>query len=128
MSLFRHLNTITTNTALTLAFGLISFTLLSILLVFYFVLSPMADRAADDMGGLMHIIGKSWTTLPEEKKAAYQIHLREQHHLLITDHPAPLQTIKGHYPFIPRLEKSLQHHFHQTFSIKQSITDGEPCF
>jgi two-component system osmolarity sensor histidine kinase EnvZ len=88
----------------------------------------MADRAADDMGGLMHIISKYWTTLPEEKKAAYQIHLREQHHLLITDQPVPLQTIKGHYPFIPRLEKSLQHHFHQALNIKQSIADGEPCF
>jgi len=128
MSLFRRLNTITTNTGLTLAFGLISFTLLSILLVFYFVLNPMATRAADDMGGLMHIISKSWTTLPEAEKAAYQIHLREQHHLFITDQPVPLQTTKIYYPFIPRLEKSLQHHFHQALSIKQSITDGEPCF
>lgn len=39
---------------------------------FYFVLSPMADRGADDMGGLMHIISKSWIALPENKKPSFK--------------------------------------------------------
>lgn len=125
MTLFQRLNTIYVNTGLTLAFGLISFTFLSILLVFYFVLSPMADRGADDMGGLMHIISKSWIALPENKKAEFQAHLREQHRLLITDSSIPVTELKGTYPFIPRLEKALKHHFKQEIPIKQSAEEGD---
>jgi len=128
MNLFRRLNTIYINTGLTLAFGLISFTLLSILLVFYFVLSPMADRGADDMGGLIHIISKSWLALPENKKAEFQVHLREQHHLLITDNTIPVTELKSTYPFIPKLEKALKHHFKQEIYVKQSAEEGSLCF
>ncbi|MDT8426203.1 MAG: HAMP domain-containing protein, partial [Methyloprofundus sp.] len=128
MSLFRRLNTIYLNTGLTLAFGFISFTLLSILMVFYFILSPMADRAANDMGGLMHIISKSWIALPENEKARFQGHLREQHHLIITDSTIPVTELKDAYPFIPRLEKALKHHFKQEIHIKQSIEEENVCF
>jgi len=128
MTLLRSLNTIYVNTGLTLAFGLISFTLLSILLVFYFILSPMADRAANDMGGLMHIISKSWIALPDDNKAEFQVHLREQHHLIITDKPVPVIELRDTYPFIPRLEKAIKHHFQQEIRIKQSTEEGSLCF
>jgi len=128
MNLFRRLNTIYINTGLTLALGLISFTLLSTLLVFYFILSPIADRAANDMGGLIHIISKSWVALPENKKAEFQVHLRKQHHLLITDSTIPATKLKTTYPFIPKLEKALKHHFKQEIHIKQSAEEENLCF
>jgi len=68
MNIFRAPHSVYLNTSLTLAFGLFGFTLLSSLLVFHFILSPMAYRAADDLGGLMHIISKSWAALPADKR------------------------------------------------------------
>jgi hypothetical protein len=79
-------------------------------------------------GGLIHIISKSWGALPENKKAEFQVHLREQHHLLITDKTIPVTELKSTYPFIPRLEKALKHHFKQEIHIKQSAEEGSLCF
>ncbi len=127
MTFFRRYNTIYFKTSLTLAFGLLSFTLISLLLVFHFILGPMANRAADDLGGLMHILSKSWFSLPPNKKAAFQSHLREQHHLFITDDNVPFLNITTSYPFIPRLEKALHHHTGQAISIKQGV-EQDLCF
>ena len=87
----------------------------------------MAHRAADDLGGLMHIVSKSWVALPANKKQAFQSHLRKQHYLYITDKNVPVRNIVNTFPFIPRLEKALLHHTGQTVNVKQSI-DDENCY
>jgi len=87
----------------------------------------MANRAADDLGGLMHILSKSWVSLPDNKKAAFQAHLREQHQLFITDDNVPVTDVTLTFPFIPRLEKALHHHTGQVISIKQDI-NKDHCF
>ena len=127
MNLFRAPHSIYLNTSLTLAFGLFGFTLISSLLVFHFILSPMAYRAADDLGGLMHIISKSWAALPADKKKEFQSHLREQHDLFITDEKLSVSEISITYPFIPRLESALLHHTGQQIKIKQDTTHKN-CF
>lgn len=127
MNFFKSRKTIFLNTSLTLAFGLICFTIISMLLVFHFIISPMANRAADDLGGLMHIISKSWVSLPADKKQDFQEHLRKQHYLFITDKDIEITDLDINYPFIPRLEKSLFHHTGQDIKIKRSIDDKD-CF
>lgn len=127
MKIFGKTNSIYVNTSLTLFFGLLGFTLISILLIFHFILSPMAYRAADDLGGLMHILSKSWVDLPANKKPAFQAHLREQHHLFITDDKITTSDIKIIYPFVPRLEKALLHHTDQKIVIKQDKNEKD-CF
>jgi len=87
----------------------------------------MANRAADDLGGLMHILSKSWVSLPDSKKLAFQTHLREQHQLYITDDNVPVTGITLTYPFIPRLEKALHHHTGQIITIKKDENDDH-CF
>ncbi len=123
MSFFRRRNTISINTSLTLAFGLLSFTVISLFLVFHFILSPMVNRAADDLGGLMHILTKSWVSLPNDKKTAFQSHLRDQHELFITDGDVPVSDVTITYPFIPRLERALHHHTGQALTIKQGVDE-----
>lgn len=127
MTGFKRSNTLYLNTSFTLAFGLVCFTLLSALLVFIFILSPMAQRAADDLGGLMHILSKSWVALPANEKKAFQSHLRDQHYLFITDEKVPRVPIKTTIPFIPKLEKALHHHTGQKVTVTQS-RDDENCF
>jgi len=127
MKVFGKANSIYANTSLTLVFGLLGFTIISLLLIFHFILSPMAYRAADDLGGLMHILSKSWVDLPENKKPAFQAHLREQHYLFITDDNISATTVNITYPFIPRLEQALLHHTGQKIVIQQDIKDKN-CF
>ena len=124
MTLFRRPNSIYLNISLTLVFGLFSFTLFSMVLVFFFILNPLANRVATDMGGLIHIVSKSWFALPTEKKQEFRSHLREQHQLMITDENVPVTNLKVSYPFIPKLEKALHHHTGQLITIKQDIIDN----
>jgi len=127
MKKLRKQNTLYFNTSLTLVLGFLSFTLISLLLIFHFVLGPMANRAADDLGGLMHILSKSWFSLPANKKQAFQLHLSEQHQLFITDEHVSVTDITIIYPFIPRLEKALHHHVGQKIIIKQDASKDD-CF
>lgn len=83
----------------------------------------MANRVATDMGGLIHIVSQSWFSLPAEKKQDFRTHLREQHQLMITNEKVPVTQIKVTYPFIPKLEKALQHHTGKIIKVKQDIVD-----
>ncbi len=123
MTFFQHPNSIYLNISLTLVFGLFSFTLFSMILAFFFILNPMANRVATDMGGLIHIVSQSWFSLPEEKKQAFRSHLREQHQLMITDQHVPVTNLKATYPFIPKLKKALHHHTGQSITVKQDVID-----
>lgn len=130
MKLFRWSNTISANTSITLALGLCIYTLLSTFLVFYFILSPMADRAANDMAALIDSIGQSWNSISADHKEAFQLHFREHHDLFITENDVELTEIKQFYPFIPRLEKALRHHTGKSLSIKQGVAEDteDLCF
>lgn len=119
MSLARWKNTLFLNTSLTLVFGLLSYTLASLFLVFHFIIAPIVNRAADDLGALMHTITLSWVALPSSEKAAFQSHLREQHQLFITDKEVEVTDITIAYPFLPKLEEALLKHIGATISIKQ---------
>ena len=123
MTLFQRPNSIYLNISLTLVFGLFSFTLFSMILVFFFILNPLANRVATDMGGLIHIVSQSWFSLQPEKKQAFRSHLREQHQLMITDQHVPVTNLKTTYPFIPKLEKALRLHTGQLITVKQDVID-----
>ncbi len=125
MNLFRPPKSLFVNTSLTLAFGVIIYTGLSIALALYFVLMPMANRAAEDMAAFITMASESWARLNEQDRIKFQAHLREQHQLFITVDPVQVTEIKQFYPFIPLLEKALLRHAGQQVVIKQSL--GKKC-
>lgn len=125
MKLPKRANSLFLKTSLTLAFGLFCFSLISILLIFNFILSPVASRAADDFGGLMHILSKSWSLMHETERPAFQEHLLQQHSLLVTDEQPLSIPLEKYYPYLFRLENALHHHSGHKIQIHQSITDAE---
>lgn len=127
MNWLQGTKSLSVKTSLTLAFGLIIYTGLSIALVLYFVLIPMSDRAADDMAAFISMASESWVELNKEQQAEYQAHLREDHQLFITSAPVQVVAIKKNYPFIPRLEKALLRHTGQHVLVKQHL-EGRCCF
>ncbi|NOQ14832.1 MAG: HAMP domain-containing protein [Methyloprofundus sp.] len=127
MNWFQRPKSLSLKTSITLAFGLIIYTGLSIGLVLYFVLIPMSDRAADDMAAFISMVSESWVSLNEQERMQFQTHLREDHQLFISTDPVPVTAIKKNYPFIPRLEKALLLHTGQQLEIKQHL-EGPCCF
>ena len=127
MNWFRRPKSLSVKTSLTLGLGLVIYTGLSIVLVLYFVLIPMSNRAADDMAAFISMVSESWSFLNEQERMQFQQHLREDHQLFITSGPVSVTAINKYYPFIPRLEKALLLHTGQHFVIKQRL-EGRCCF
>ncbi|MEE9338331.1 MAG: ATP-binding protein [Methylococcaceae bacterium] len=121
MTKFERPNSIYLNISLTLIFGLLSFTIFSIALAFFFIVNPMANRVANDMGGLIYAVSESWFSLPPEKKQDFRARLRKQHQLMITDKNIPVTNIIITNPFIPKLEKALLLQTEQIVTVKQDI-------
>lgn len=83
----------------------------------------MANRAADDMAAVISLTSKTWVSLPPQKRTTYQLKLRQQHDLFISNNNILTKKIKKIYPFIPRLEKALQRHTGQHIVVKQGLED-----
>ncbi len=127
MNWLKHLNSLSVKTSVTLGFGLLIYTAISIALVLYFVLIPMSDRAADDMAAFIGMASESWVAMNEIERQAFETHLRDEHQLFISSAPVPVVAIKKYYPFIPRLENALMLHTGQPVTIKQNSA-GRCCF
>ncbi|NOQ64010.1 MAG: HAMP domain-containing protein [Methyloprofundus sp.] len=127
MSRIKKPQALSLTTSLTLALGLVVYTALSMVLVFYFVLFPMATRAADDMAAFISVVADSWGHLNAQERIELTQHLAEDHQLFLRTDPVKLTSIKEFYPFIPRLEKSLLLHAKQPIVVQQDLEKAS-CF
>ncbi len=108
-------------TSLTLTFGLILFISLSIYFAFFFILSPLSNRAADDMAAIIKMTSQTWLSLSEQERSAFETRVASQHDLIITGaNDIAMQELTKNYPFIPRLERALKRHTGQNVVIKQA--------
>ncbi len=111
-------------TSLTLTFGLVLFILLSITFTWFFVLSPLSNRAAEDMAALIKMTSQTWSSLAVNERTAFKKRIALQHDLIFNEkHAIPTQELTKFYPFIPRLEKALKKHIGHNIVIKQDLED-----
>lgn len=99
-SLFRR-------TALTFAAGLLVFQLASGAAVFFYLLSPLAHRSADDLAALVVLSARTWVELPAVARPAFAEELARSHRLTISVSPAPPGTPAGHHPYLNFLRTAL---------------------
>lgn len=127
MKLLKPLDSLFVKTSLTLTLSVALFIFLAISFTWFFILSPLSYRAADDMAALISLTGKTWASLPAQQRAEFEESVFKQHSLFFSDKQIPTQNLNKLYPFIPRLEKALTRHTGQQVSIKQDV-DNEHCF
>ena len=119
MKLWKHLDSLFVKTSLTLTFGLALFIMLATSFAWFFILSPLSNRAADDMAALVSLTSKTWVSLPVLEREAYGKKIALQHDLFFSRHDIPSQTLNKFYPFIPRLENALKRHTGQSIIIRR---------
>lgn len=90
---------------LAMAFMLVE-VFLTALLVFFLML-PMARRAADDLAGLMILSAQTWVELPPQTRPAFERELLANHQLALRDTPAGKGRDEWHPPFFYLLEDAL---------------------
>ncbi len=127
MKLLPRPQTLFAQTSLTVAIGWLVFVIFSASLMLYFVLIPLANRAADDMAALISITATTWASLANEEREQFAAKIHSQHHLILTNADIPLTEIKFIYPFLPRLKRALFRHTGQRVTIKQN-NESSCCF
>lgn len=121
MNLWKRLDSLFVKTSLTLTLGLALFILLAISFTWFFILSPLSNRAADDMAALITLTGKTWVSLPIQEREEFEKKIAQQHALFFSGHDLSTQALDKFYPFIPRLEKALKRHTGQHVVIKHKV-------
>jgi two-component system osmolarity sensor histidine kinase EnvZ len=119
MMLWKRLDSLFVKTSLTLTLGLALFIMLATSFAWFFILSPLSNRVADDMAALITLTSETWVSLTEQERRAFEKKIAQQHDLFFSHNDIQTQALNEFYPFIPRLEKALKRHTGQQVIIKR---------
>jgi two-component system osmolarity sensor histidine kinase EnvZ len=112
--------------ALRLIAVFIAFEILAALAVVWFLMLPLARRAADDFGELLALSAQTWSELPPMTRPAFERHLVEMHGIeLRLAPPADAREHEGRDFYVRHVQGSLQSQFGEAVEIAASERDGE---
>jgi two-component system osmolarity sensor histidine kinase EnvZ len=112
--------------ALRLIAVFIAFEILAALAVVWFLMLPLARRAADDFGELLALSAQTWSELPPMTRPAFERHLVEMHGIeLWLTPPADAREHEGRDFYVRHVQGSLQSQFGEAVEIAASERDGE---
>lgn len=97
----------------------------TVALVLALVAWPMAQRAADDLAGLMQLAAQTWVELPPDTRPAFEDELRRAHRLaILADLPPPADVGLRHGFYVRFLERALaRRQGHEVFLERRSGPD-----
>ena len=109
-------------TGLTLAFGLLLFSVFALVVVRLYILQPVTERAAEELAALLELAAKVWVELPPWTRADYEAELNARHGLRIAPAQAPLSPAEVQPEYLQRLEAALARRFDQTRPVQIDAT------
>ena len=113
--------------ALRLIAVFVAFEIIAALAVVWFLMLPLARRAADDFGELLALSAETWSELPPMTRPAFERHLRESHGIeLHLAPPVDAREREGRDFYVLRVERALTAKFGDAVAIAGSEQSGEP--
>ena len=105
----------------------ISLELVTVVAVLVFVMLPMAERAADDLAGLMVLSARTWAELPPETHPAFEAELASAHQIGLRPNMARApDTGLRHGVYIRFLERAFERRLgHEAFFLREVAADGD---
>ena len=120
---------LTQQNALLLALVFIVFEVLVAVAVIYFLMLPMARRAADDLAGLMMLSVQTWTELPPVTRPALEYELALAHRLALRrDPPRNPEPPTWKEPYLHFLAASLYARTGESVATSREIIGDETWF
>ena len=112
--------------ARTLALLFIAVELMTAAVALVFIFLPMAERAADDLAGLMVLSAQTWAELPPEVRPLFEKELAHNHQIALRPEMAPPpDTGLRHGFYIRFLEHAFEHRLgRDTFFLSETAADG----
>ena len=79
----------------------------SILALNYFVIDPIAERAADDEAALLVLTAQTWVELPPAARIPFELELADSHDLIVESQIRALPAAQMEQPYLDLLEEKL---------------------
>ncbi len=104
----------------------ITLELVTVAAVMFFVMLPMAERAADDLAGLMVLSARTWVELPPETRPVFEAELADAHHIGLRPSMAPAPDAGLRHGFYIRfLERAFERRLgEEAFFAQETVADG----
>jgi two-component system osmolarity sensor histidine kinase EnvZ len=113
--------------ALRLIAVFIAFELIAAIAVVWFLMVPLAHRAADDFGELLALSAETWSELPPMTRGAFERHLVEMHGIELQQAPpADARRREGRDFYVRNVQATLEEQFGEAIQVAATERDGEP--
>lgn len=112
-------------TSLTLALALTAFTLFAAIVAGYYLLVPVAKRAADDLASLMVLSAKAWIELAPDARNKLESELERNHGLRIVVATPELPLLAHKLPYFYFLEQSLAKRVGQEIELHTGTSNDD---
>jgi len=107
----------------------ISFLLIVISTLAYYMVVPLGQRATEDLASVITHAAETWDYLAVSKRAIFAEKMKNKHQLVLTRSNEPLSELSNLLPYLFFLESSLSEQLGEKIRLKESIeADGEQWF
>ena len=95
-------------TGTTFTVSLTVFALFALAVIAYYVVFPVARRAADDLAALMVLSAQTWVELPPQTRGDFEWELSHNHDLRFADPAVELQLVERPWPYLRFLQQAIE--------------------
>lgn len=113
--------TLFARTGTTLTVSLTVFALFALAVMAYYVVFPVARRAADDLAALMVLSAQTWVELPPQTRADFEWELNHNHALRFADPQVKLPVMEHPWPYLRFLQQAIEQRV--GFSVPLHVTE-----
>ena len=121
----KHASSLYVRTSLTIFIALFIFMVFSSIVVFQYIMRPIAKQSAGDLAALMMLSSQTWVELSDDARPRFEEELKSYHNLLITSVPKKLILFEHDRPFSYFLKKALKERSDQTIKLYYEATSEQ---
>lgn len=103
----RHSLSLLVRTNLVLAVSALVIVVIAVVALNVFVIDPIAEQSADDEAALLVLSAQTWVELPPNARPYFELELAQNHDLIISGDPQPLEAADLGRPYLAMLQEKL---------------------
>ncbi|MCW8930819.1 MAG: ATP-binding protein [Gammaproteobacteria bacterium] len=124
MSIFmKQANSLYVRTSLTIFVALFIFMIFASVVVFQYLVQPIAKQASGDLSALMVLSSRTWVELLPDARSRFEQELKNYHDILITLEKPKLPRLSHKTPFTKFLKQALEKRLKQPIKFYEDISE-----
>jgi len=111
-------------TSLTIFVALFIFMVFASVVVFQYLMQPIARQAAGDLAAFMVMSAQTWVELSPDARSRFENELKDYHEIIITEKNKMLEPVKYNSPFFRFLKQALEERLEQPIQLFENQTNN----